>query len=268
VTIEFWLVLGASALLVVAGVARGLALLREQGRWGPVAIGGRTGAVLILTVALVLSTANQGQWSPSDLQQAVLSLALATLCAHLMLVWRCGVDGAGPVADLIALALVLVGMFVIGSGAPPLGCVRCAAPFYIQWTLYFFGAGGVMVAGSAGLLLMLRAGASRQGWGLRWPLEVDLYAFLGQATALALIALGAGLAVSAWWAWRAMGSLSGGDPREVWMASTWLVAGTSWLSWQLGKRPERWAAGLAMVAAAVAIFGLLAVVHFGHFLGI
>jgi hypothetical protein len=259
-TSEFWLTLGASALLVVAGVARGLVFFRSQKWWYPLAIGARTGSAIVLAVVLVLSAIDRGYWSPFDLQQAAFSLALAMLCMHLMLSWRCGVDGAGPVADLVALLLVLAGLLLIRPGAPQLTCFQRRAPFYIQWALSLLGAGGVIAAGSAGLQLLLRAGSIRRGWGFRGPSEADLHAFLGHATVWALIALGTGLTVGVWWAWRAMGSLASGDPREVWMASTWLVAGTSLLSWQLKRRSGQLPAGLVVMAAAVAIFGLLAVV--------
>jgi ABC-type transport system involved in cytochrome c biogenesis permease subunit len=84
---------------------------------------------------------------------------------------------------------------------------------------------------------------------------------------LALIGLGAGLVTSAWWAWRSVGGLAGDDPRQAWMAITWLLSAMSLLAWQLEAAAARWAAALAGLAATVAIGGLLAVPYIVRLLG-
>jgi hypothetical protein len=257
-TIEFWLLLGAIALLAVATVIRGVALFKGQGWWDPVAVGARLGASVVLVVVLILSISVQGGWSPFDLRQVVLGLALATVCVHLGLLWRGGVDGAGPVVDLLVLILLLLEAFVIRPVASVLACPEPMTAVYVQWSLFLLGIGSAVVAGSASLLLVLRGLGVVRRLDLQLPTGADLYVFLRWATALALVAVGGGLAVSAWWAWRSVGSLTSGDPREVWMASVWLVIGMSLLSWELERRPGRWAAALALVAATAGIFFLVA----------
>jgi hypothetical protein len=82
---------------------------------------------------------------------------------------------------------------------------------------------------------------------------------LADATFLGLAAVGAGLAISIWWSWRTAGGLLSGDPRQTWLGATWLVAGMSLLAWPLERRGQRIAAALALVAAVMALLGLLAI---------
>ena len=257
-TFETWAALGAGVLLAMAAIARVLALFRLRARWDLLILGLRVGATTALAVALVLTVLSNGEWSPVAQRQVVLSLALATLIVHLALVWLCGIDGAGQIVDLVVLTLIIVGTMVIRPGRPPLTCAQCLPPYYVQWVLFLLGAGGVMVAGSSGLLLALRALLANRGWELQLAGRGSLYGFLQQATALALLILGAGLTMATWWAWQTLGRFASGDSREGWMAVTWLLAATSWLAWRLGKRAGRWAAVLAMMAAVVTIVGLLA----------
>jgi hypothetical protein len=60
--------------------------------------------------------------------------------------------------------------------------------------------------------------------------------------------------------------LTSGDPREGWVFVAWLVAAMSMLARRLGKRWGRWTAGLAVLAAAIAAFGLLVIVELQPFL--
>jgi hypothetical protein len=192
---------------------------------------------------------------------------LACLGAHLGLtLWLRSVykghrsfGEAGLVVDLIALGLILFGVFAVRPGGPPLLCVQRAIPFYVQWTLYWLGAGAVIVSCGAGLPLALRQGLERRGQGLRLPRDSHLRVLLAQATSLALVTLGAGLVVGLWWAWRTVGGMNSGDPREGWMAVTWLVAAATLLAWRLEGRSWRWSAGLSVLAAVAVILGLLAV---------
>ncbi len=265
----------AALLLVVATLAWSLALLKVGRRWGRkgqgirmVATVARVGAVLSLTVALILEAGARGAWSPwavvtqpPGLRQATLGLAVATLVVYLVLVWRFRVDAVAPVVDLIALGLILTGTLANQSPVSLLTNVWRAAPVQIQWILFVLGAGGLMVAGSAGLMLAFRAGLAGR-WDLQWDLprshRTDLHLFLKQATALALVALGGGLAVSIWWAGQTLGTLSSGGSSENWIAIAWLITAMSMLARRAARRWGRWTAGLAVMAAAAAIFGLLA----------
>jgi hypothetical protein len=265
-TPELWGPLAAFC-VTVAILASGLALFRPGGRWTFVVVGARVGAVAVLVAAVLTAVGVGPSWSPFDLRQLAQALALATLVVYLGLVWRLGVDAAAPVVDLAVLALLLVGLFAGQSSRSLLPCILSAAPFRAQWTLFLLGAGGAAVAGSAGIMLAFRSGLSRRDVSLRWPRWIDLHACLRHATLLTLVALGSGLAVGAWWAWRMSGSLTSGDAREAWMAVAWLIAAMSLLARRTGRRWQIWTAGLAVGAAAVAVLGLLAAMHLGTALG-
>jgi hypothetical protein len=132
-------------------------------------------------------------------------------------------------------------------------------PCLVQWILFLVGAGGAVVAGSTALTLGLCALLSGRGLDLRWSARRDLLACLRQATGITLVALGAGLAMGVWWAWQVTGRLTAGDPREGWLVVGWVLAATSWVAWRLGRQGGRWAAVLIMLAASVAMTGLLIV---------
>jgi ABC-type transport system involved in cytochrome c biogenesis permease subunit len=259
---EMWGAL-AALLLAIAAVARGLALFRVRGRWELLAICARAGAAMALAVAVVLAAVTHGQWSPFDLWQVTLSLSLAILSVYVALAWRFRIDAAEPIVDLLALALILIGMLAIRPGGPFVPCLQQAWPFSVQWVLFLTGGGGSMVAGSAGLTLIL----ARRGWPLHWPRPADSYLLLRQAAMLALVFLGGGLIVSMWWAWQAEGTLTSSDPREVWMAITCLIATMSLSVQHLQRRWERWAAGLAVLAATAVMVGFLAVIDLRRLLG-
>jgi hypothetical protein len=74
---------------------------------------------------------------------------------------------------------------------------------------------------------------------------------------VALVALGSGIMVNLWWSWKSAGVLSSSDAREGWVTAAWLIAGMSMLVRRAGKRWGRWTAGLALLAATIAILGLL-----------
>ncbi len=272
--LEIWATIGTGVLLAVAGVAQGLALFKigpSPRGWGLVAAGARLGSALALTAALILAVVAHGEWSPSDLRQVTLGLALATLVIYLILAWRPGMGSASPVVDMVILALVLVDLIAVRPGGCPLTSAQRTVPFQVQWALFLLGSGGVVVAGSAGLMRVFQAPLTRRGGDLG-----DVHTVLRQSTSLALVALGSGIVVSIWWSWQTVGFLTSGDPRIGWIAITWLVAAMSELAWQLDRRlpvsdhkdhEGRWAAGLAIVAAAVAIFGLLALEDLLHLLG-
>jgi hypothetical protein len=259
---EIWGAL-AALLLAMASVARGLDLFQVRGRWELLAFCARAGAAMLLTVAIIQAAVTLSQWSPFDLWQVALGLALATVVVYLVLAWRSRVDAAGPIVDLLALALILTGILAMRPGGPFLTCAQQAWPFPVQWVLFLTGAGGVMVAASAGLTLIL-AGRS---WHLHWPDRADSYLLLRQATLLALVFLGSGLTIGMWWAWQVGGTATSSDPREIWIAITWLIAAMGLLAQYLPRRWGWWAAGLAMVAAVAAIAGLLAVIDLRRLLG-
>ncbi len=263
---ELWAGIAACA-LGIAVVADGLAVFGIRGSWSLVTTVGRIAGAVALVLCLIFDVVPLGEWSPFDLQQMALGLALAMLVVHQLLSWRLKISGAGPVVDLVALILVLVAAIPYWSGAPPLTCTQRAIPYQIHWLLFLLGSGGVLVAGNAGLMLALRAGLGRLGWDLLVPSRADLHSLLTQATFLALVTLGSGLTVGVWWAWRTVGTLTGGDPREGWMAIAWLVSAMGLSAWQLQNWRGRWAASLAIVAAVVVLVALVAVTNPQRLLG-
>jgi hypothetical protein len=259
--------LSAAGLLIVAGLARGLSFLRGERPWSLVSVGARLAAAAALVVTLVLVVQAVGEWSPFRSQQVALALALAALCSHLVLTWRCGADGASPAVDVIACVLIVWEAWAMRPGGPALTLAQRAVAFHLEWLFFLVGGGGAIVAGSTSLILGLRALWPGTGRSPELSSVAELYGFLRNATALALIALGAGLMVSLWWSWRTLGSVSGGDPREAWLAGAWLLTGASLLAWQLERRAGRWAAGLAGVAAMFTVVGLLSVANSSQALG-
>ncbi len=193
-TPEIWVAIGA-AFLGLAALAGGLAMSAVRGSWDAVALGARVAALVALSVALVASAIGQDQWTAADPQQATLSFVVAMLAVHLVLAWRLGAGSAGPMVDIVALALSLVSVFAIEAGAPGLACVQQSPLFQAHWVLFSLGGGSALVAGSAGLMLALRKGLEWRGRDLRLPGRIPLYALLTQATLLAVVALGAGLII-------------------------------------------------------------------------
>lgn len=255
-TPEIWVVI-AVVFLALAAVASGLVLFSIRGPWDAVTLGARMVALAILIVALVMSAIGQGRWSAAEPQQAMLGLIVMMLVVHLTLAWRLGAGSAGPVVDIVSLVLGLVTVIAIEPGTPGLVCVQQSPLSQAYWVLFSLGGGSVLVACTAGLTLALRKLLQWRGGHPRLPGQILLHGLLAQATVLALVALGSGLVISAWWAWRASGLPGGGNPRRVWMAVAWLFVATSCLAWQLDSRRGRWAAGLALVAAAAVLVGVL-----------
>jgi hypothetical protein len=266
-TPEIWGVV-AAFLLTLAALAGSVALIEVRGRWGAAASGARAAGTVTVAVALGLAVVAQGEWSPLETRQVVLGLALAMLSIQMVLAWSLSIGSGGPVVDAVAVALILVGTFLFRSDVPPRTCAQQAAAFWVQWILYLLGGGGVLVAGSAALMLALHKGLSARGRSIRQPKRGDLYSLLTQAIFLALVALGGGLTVSVWWAWQTAGTLTSGDPRELWLAITWLTAAMSLLAWLLEDHRGRWVAGLALVAALNASFCLVFLTYLQGLLGI
>ncbi len=253
-TPDIWIIM-AAVFLALAAVAAGLAMFAVRGPWSVVAIGARVAALALLIVALVASAMAQGKWMAVDPQQAMLGLIATMLAVHLVLAWRLGTGSAGPVVDIVALGLVIV--VTVEGGAPGLACVRHSPLLQAHWVLFSLGGGSVLVACAAGLMLALRRLLVWRDWHLRVPPQALLHDLLAQATLLALVVLGSGLVISAWWAWQTPSLLGNGNPRQVWMAVAWLITATSLLAWQLDGRRGRWAAGLALAAAAAVLVGML-----------
>lgn len=270
-TIETGVILGASALMAIAVVAQGLGLSGAFGRrrWRRLIIVTRAATAAALAAALILAAINESAWTPFDLRHLTLSLGLVALTIHLAISWGCGTDGAGPAIDLVVLALSLVAVGVRSTEALPT-CPQREILFLAQWGLFVVGAGGAVVAGSAGLMLLLRGVWAKIAWDRQLPPRDDVQAFLRQATMVTLGALGIGLVAGSWLAWRNVGIPTGGDPRSTWMAITWLISAMSLLAWRLRQRPGRqglWAAILGISAASTAIVGILAITGIGRALG-
>jgi hypothetical protein len=284
--VEMWLALAASGALFTAGLAHGLALREGRGGvgfvWARVSLGARLVAIAAVAGTLALVAGALGRWTPFDLRQVALSLALSTMVVYVTLACirptperypgsnppRSIRLGVGPIVDAVALALVLAGMFVVQPGEVPLACEQPAALSDVQWVLYLVGGGGVAVAGSIGLglllcpLLIWKAGRVRN---LRSENPCSSLATpLGDAVALALSTLGAGFVVGVWSAWQATGNMSRGDPREAWLAVAWLVTAMCGLAHSTSsgeahgwsQDSQRWTGVLALLAAAVIFFGL------------
>jgi hypothetical protein len=248
----------AAALLGLATVAGGLAVFAVQGRWKDIAVGARVLALVAVIAALVAAAAVHGRWTAADPRQALLSLVVAMLAVHLALAWRLGAGSAGPMVDIVALALSLVCAFAIQPASPETICPQLPAMVQGQWVLLSLGGGSMLVTGCAGLMLALRKGLLWRGLDAQLPDRLPLVGMLTQAACLAVVALGGGLFLGVWWSWRTSGRLADDDVRQVWMAVAWLLSAMSVLSWQADSRTSRWAAVLALVAAAAVLVGTLA----------
>jgi hypothetical protein len=255
----------AVLLLTLASVADALRLLQVQGKWGLLANIPRLGAIFVLVLALAWSSAAHSRSLPTfivihplDAQQIALALALTTLGIYLLLVWWLKTDAAALIVNLVTLALVVAGILASETGALAMACEQRAVSFQGQWILFLAGDGGLVVAGSAGFALALRASLARRVSAVKWPYWFDLHVLLRGASAVALFALTAGLAVSLWWSWQTVGVLTSSDSRTGWAAATWLIAAIGMLARRKGGRWGRWTAALAMLGAVVAILGLLA----------
>lgn len=250
----------AALALALGAIAGGLAVLeRDRVRaWPWIAL--RATSIVALTVALVARVGTLGQWSPYDQELNVLGLVLAMLIVHSVLAWALGLENSGPLAELAGLGVLLIGAARLPVGAPLLNCPQEMAAFQIQWLLFLLGGGSLIVAGCAGLTVVLGKVAEGRGRDLHLAPLVDLYALVVQAAGLAWLALGGGLTISLWWTWQALGTLTSGDPRAEWMALTWLLTAMSLLAGQLERHPRRWVIGLSILAASNLVFGWLLVV--------
>jgi hypothetical protein len=270
-TLETGLILGTSALMTIAVVAQALGLSGafERRRWPWLVVVTRVAAAAALAAALILVAITEGAWTLFDLRHMTLGLALAVLTIQLAIAWGCHTDGAGPAVDLVVLALSLLAVEVQAREALPT-CPQREILFLAQWGLFVVGTGGAVLAGSAGLMLLLRGVWAKIGWDRQLPARDDVGAFLRQATMLTLASLGIGLVAGSWLAWRNVGAPTGGDSRSTWMAITWLISAMSLLAWRLRQRLGRqglWAAILSISAASTAIVGILAITGIGRALG-
>jgi hypothetical protein len=246
----------AALLSAVAAASSGLAHSDVKGPWRRLVLPARAAGLVPLAVALALTIIAHGEPSPFDLRQVALGLGSVTLIIGLVLAWRRGVAGTGPVQDLLMMSLVLVAILAIQPGGSLLACEQHWLPFWIYWVLFLLGVGGTLSAGSVALDLALEAIWPGEQ---RWAVRTDAHRLLVDATGWALVSLGAGLSLSLWWSWRTMGNLFGGDARQTWLGATWLVVATSLLAWRSERRGAQIAAVLSILAASMALFGLLAI---------
>ena len=252
--IEGLLTAGAALLLLAAGGASGWAWRADSRRSRTLARVARLLAAALLAAALGL-----GGWPALDLGGIALGLALGATLGHLALAAILGLDN--PLADLAALLLTLGAMIGTRPGAPSSGCLYTWPLHRGLWLVLLLGSGGLATAGSGGLLVAVAALAGRDG---AWPRRSDLHAWLKGATCLGLASVWLGLGLLALETWWTVGSLTGGDLRLIWLAAAWLLAAMSWQAWQLPRRAARWAAGLAMLAAGVAVAALLILPYLGR----
>jgi hypothetical protein len=256
-TIEVWFALGAGLLLVLSLGGEVLRLVQARGRWALLAAGFEVAAFIAALVALALAIVGADPRSPDNLRLVAWGLAPAILGAHLFLQRLANTQGGRLIARLLALAALLLGILVPTPAGTLLGCPQSGAAFTLQWSLFVLGAGNVIVAGSAGLEMILGAAWSRRRAHYSPLRNRSLHILVAQGTVLALVTLGAGLTVAIGWSWQATGTPTSGDPREIWLAITWLVTATSMLAWQMEKGAAKWAAILAVLAAASAFGSLL-----------
>jgi hypothetical protein len=255
-TAETWELV--AVLLLAAAIASGIvALMGLHDRWRLMVTGTRLGALGALIVALVLSTAAHGQWSPFNLHQLAVSVAVASLAVGLVLSRLWDLLLSDTVLDAISLFVVLVAMLVIRPGGPWLQCAQRGILFWGHWALFVLGAGSAIVAGSMAFALAMRS----IPWmaTLSWMPPADLLDHLFEVILATLLSLGAGLLLSVLWAWQTYGTVTSGDPRQGWMASAWLVAAMSLVAGQLDPGDRRWPSVLAGIAGVVVLFGLLSV---------
>lgn len=255
-----------AVLLLTMAIASGmLSLFGLHDRWRLMSTGARVGALAALLVALILSTAAHGQWSPFNLHQLAVSVAAASLAVGLILFQIWDLRPADLMLDAISLLIVLVAMLLIRPGGPLLQCAQRGILFGGQWVLFVLGAGSAIVAASIGLAMATRTVT----WvaALPWAPSADLLSHLFEVASVVLLSLGAGLLLSVLWAWQAYGTLNSGDPRQRWMASAWLVSAMSLVAGRLDRGDRRWAAVLAGIAGAIALFGLLSVLDVQRLLG-
>ncbi len=271
---EAWALAVAALLLAAVAVVEVVALMAGPagaGRWRLPGLGLAGAASAALVVALALAVAARQAWSPFNLQQTAIALAAATLVIYLALAVGLRAGGEGLLAGLVGLvvlALTLFGWLGVRPGGSAPDAIQRGLAIQIQWACFIVGSGGAVVAGCAGLALAVRARLIGRGRELAWPRRADLHHLLSRAAVLAAVALAAGLAVGTWWAWQATGSPGTGDPRVAWLAAAWLVALMAVWTYRLGERSGRWTAGLSVVAAALAITGLLAVTDLRLILGL
>jgi hypothetical protein len=270
---DAWALAVAASLLAAAavvGVVAQAAGPAGVGRWRLPGLGLAIAAAAALVVALALAVVARQVWSPFDLEQTTIALAAATLVIYLALAigLRAGGGLLASLVGLVVLALTLFGWLAIRPGGSAPNVVQRGLAVQIQWGCFILGSGGAVVAGCAGLALAIRAGLIGRGHELAWSRRADLHHLLSQAAGLAAVALAAGLAVGTWWAWQATGSPAAGDPRVAWLVAAWLVVLMVVWTYRLGERSGRWAAGLSVVAAALAVTGLLAVTDLRLILGL
>ena len=247
----------AAALLAIAAGGSVVTLAGRGRRWLLLSLAARAGSILALAAALYLAADGRG-WSPLDLRQVALSLALATALAHLVLSRAVGSTAGSPLADALAAVLAVAAWLAIRPGGESLSCLQRAPAYRAEWALFLSGAGGALVAGSAAL-------APAMPW--EWA-RTGARGLLARGSFLAVLAVGAGIVAGVWWTWQATGTLEAGDARESWMAVVWLLAAMSTAAWQLEKRAHRWAAGLALAAAGTALLGLLALPDIQRLMGL
>jgi hypothetical protein len=260
----------AGLLLLASAVAGFLVLFSVEAPWKLIGFGAKIAAVLVLVVAMVLvrSLSWQGQPSwPHGFLHPAWCLALATLVVDLVFAWRIGADAASPFVDLVSGFLVLGGTLSVQSGAPAIEPAGIGTMNTFESVLITLGFGALVVAGGAGLALGLRRFLKERTDRLRWTRWLSLHLFLKHSLALASVVLGAGLLVGMWLSWQTTGLLLGSSAHEGWAAGAALTAAMGLVARRMGKWWGPWTAGLAVLAALMAISGMLAMTDVSSILG-
>ncbi|MBN1659900.1 MAG: hypothetical protein JXA93_15965 [Anaerolineae bacterium] len=243
---------GGVVLLSLAAAAGAAHRLRSARHGRLVAAIARTASVVPLAAAILLAVVLYGGPSLFGARLGAVALVLAASAIHLVLAFTLDWPGGLWPVDALLAGLLATMLLVTLPGAAAMDCVQHSLPFFAGWGLCLIGSGALLVAGGMAAAALAKRGRQPRVEGGE---EQDL---LSPVLLLALVALGGGLLVGTWWAWQTTGTLVAGDQRQVWMAVSWVVTGMALLAGELEDRADQWMAGLAVVAASIMAFGLLA----------
>lgn len=249
----------AVVLLLAVAAARLLAWKTGAGPWARTARVARVGAIVALAAALAAGISRTGGWGAYDLWLLGLGLVGAALTLDEVLARGAGVHGASPLLDVLSALLLGVLLYAWPMARRPLLDASGWMVYTARWALYLVGAASLIATGSAALVGWAHRARSGRDVPAPDPAADAALDYGRGATLLALLTLGAGRVVGAWWYWQAQGRLTGSDPREILIAVAWLVAAMSGLSWELAPRARRWAAGLPVLVGLPVLAGLVAV---------
>jgi hypothetical protein len=177
-------------------------------------------------------------------------------------------SSGSPVLEVVVAALTLTVLLSISREEPQAGCMLLRLADHVEGTFLLVGSGALIVVGSSSLMHSLRLSTGH--WEettssdlTSWPKEITI-----RGLQIAVLAIGGGLVAGGYFAWRTYGQLAAHGPNRLWMATTWLLALMSILSWQPGHRRQLLGTGLTILATISAILGLLVLGTIRHLVGV